>query len=747
MKHKFQAEIQKIQNPDMKDIFSHIFPNDDIYYKNCGDEFIKKYGFCKPEDISWNEICSYAKEKKHSLICLKLIFELLSRNLYRKDHSSTLYLLKSFFSEILTVHKCLYEKILCGDDIESLEIIPAKIKDSHYIYVNLPFVNSILRKIFVSFLSDPLNSRYCKNSIPKELFTLFEESLCNNTMKIESAEDFNEKTFWCQIDFYKQKYINCTEMRSKGIRLIIWFYRYLVKTYSEHSFFEGAQTITESLLFTSRFSEQINDNYAFLPLDTNGETVEPYKKIVFIIRGFDRYSTRLEKEDSFPVDLSAITNPLYRKDIIKYILSVPEPSYFSDSGSIISLCKILSNILKVKSTPEYENPSLWYFTNADAAAIRYFCTGNGNLKFGTMNNSIGAIRRFLQWEEATGKMKFDEDFFENLSQFEEPGPTSAHAIPTNDVIALIEKLQEKSKSDLIYSHTLTIFILLIETEFRVSQICSLTDDCIKPMDKPNLHMIYSYSKVSHGTKDHYAIAEPTYRLLMNAINNTEKVREECNISQRSNKIFLYTGKFGATDIMTGSKFSDCLEQCCKELGWDYKYTAINVRDTYMTESYYWALAHGIDPRILSKHRHLDTTRNHYVDKDICDVLEALYNVIIGDTAGVTVEEALNKILDKIPDEINNNAHKVMHGGGFCNHEDCILKNCIIRSELPCLICRHFITTVEHKPFFEKSIEMIDVQIDFARADDIELKNHLTILKQLYALYLAAICQHIENKDK
>ena len=281
-----------------------------------------------------------------------------------------------------------------------------------------------------------------------------------------------------------------------------------------------------------------------------------------------------------------------------------------------------------------------------------------------------------------------------------------------------------------------IFHLAIQTEFRINQICHLQADCIKPTVKPNQFMIQTNSKTSHGRKNNYVISPLTYHLLMDIIEETEEIREQCSVEGLKNYIFLYNRKMvDGYIVFNDSVFTRTLGEACDAIGIE-RYTASNLRDTHMTKSLEHIMRNGksdMEMAVLSKHKHLDTTKNHYIEMELEKMLESTYGI----TIGTELIETDSKIVDDIPEHLAGEENDVEDGCGKCSAETCVMTNA-----LPCMACKHFITTTKHEVFFKKAIENVNRLIENTK--NRHDKEDLVTIKELYVLYLKAIIKHKEG---
>lgn len=694
-------------------------------------DFCDKYSQKKFEDISWNELCDDVNRLKCYKFGLIFLIKLLERNLYNGIYLDILTKYLPIFQNIRSLNSTNYKLIFCNNRLPNLLICQ---KESSQVKISYYFMytkNLYIKELYIKFLeSERKYNRWCS----LEIVEIFEISLSNYTSNIQSYKDFNDCTFWQQINYYKNYFKNNESLYEDAIKATCNFYRWLVNTYTEYNFFENSFTMTKYLLFNTRLIEIIKEDYyvtTFNPANNPGDR----KKICFILRGFEDLSTRITNEDFSKLNLSTVEKSKYRKLIISYVLSSTSATIATTSGQTSYICDALSFVTKLKSEKDYPNPSLDYMTNQEAVFIRnYF--NNDSLSVSTNNNKIGAIRRFLRWAKDNNSIQFDDMFFDYLIQYEEPNKNTAKAIPDEDLVKINDYIINDSKNNFTAKLIYAIFHLALETEFRVSQICSLTIDCIKPSVKPNQFMITSSSKTSCGTQDSFVISDITYHILMNIIEDTEIIRENCNIESLKNYIFLYNGRLNSVSLMTSGIFSKYLKDICVKLKLPTTYTAANVRDSHMTKAFEYSLRNkksDAEFSVLSGHRRIDTAKSHYIEMELEKMLESTYGIVIGEE----LIQTNSKILDVIPKELDNKENDVENGCGKCT-----APNCVITSSLPCMACKYFITTVAHEKFFIKAIDNVQRLIE--QTNNRHDKEDLVTIKGLYLLYLKAIRKHKEE---
>lgn len=700
-------------------------------FNNFYNDFICR----NPDDITWNELCEYAFKTKHCRNVLLLVLVLLDSDYGLHDHINALKRLQPKLIDISKQRTYFWKTLFVSDRIDDLFIYDVTSKniknadDAKHVTLYLPYANKYIQhEVYKSFKKI---GRSPQNFSVK--FTLFfEDSLSTMASTINSYKDFSDITFWKQANYFK----DCLELsikeRNMCLRLLVQFYRYLVNEHTDFSYFGNSLHMSEALLFSPQLVHQIEQGYYVIPFNSQAKCYNK-DRVIFLLRGYSSLSTKIKDDDFFTLDLSSIKSDFYRNELLKYYVSMPSVSVVAWAGQINYMRDALVMLERMKSQKNYPNPQLNYINNQEAVILKSYFS-NENLKLATRNNKLGAIRRFLLWERNENKqIRFDDMFFEYLTQYEEPSKTQGKSIPDEHLGMISEWLAKQASQHHEMDLTYAALHLAIETEFRINQICHLKIDCLKPSTKPNEYIIQTYHKTGHGRLDSFVISELTYRHLMRIIENTEPYREKCTRRELSNYIFLYDGNMNSIALMEGHKFRQWFQEACTTLSLP-KYNCRNIRDTHMTKSFEYVLRHGKSDLVmsaLSKHKYIDTTKNHYIEQKLNDMLEATYGIIIGN-----LDDCYNPsthIADKIPKEIDKSSNVVENGCGNCKSEFCTMKNA-----LPCLICNDFITTVEHEPAFRRAIEAVDqlIQKSNTRHD----KDDLTTIKLLLVMYLKAIYQ-------
>ena len=171
----------------------------------------------------------------------------------------------------------------------------------------------------------------------------------------------------------------------------------------------------------------------------------------------------------------------------------------------------------------------------------------------------------------------------------------------------------------------------METEFRVSQVCSLTTSALQPSLKNDQFYLYSNTKTSNGKKIQQPICASTKSILSKVTELTEPLRNNAVQEPSKNLIFLYTHSNGAITPMNVAHFRIEFRKVCSKAG-VADYNSRHLRDTHMTKAFEFILKTGksdLEMGLLSKHSVIDTTKLHYIEIELTKMLESIYQVTLG----------------------------------------------------------------------------------------------------------------------
>lgn len=687
--------------------------------------------------LTWEFICKRFCTTHMIKYALALLCASVETGNYAADDKDMIFEMEPTIRAIVDDPETVCQKaLLCGKNLGGLicatraKTYKEKMKKYVIVENSTPFITGLLRAFLENCTSEIYKYTTC------DTVDFFADSFGNKKHTLSSYKDFTGKLLMKQVEKYRNHFSCRPSKFSESVHFVLNFYRWLVNEYTTYDFFSNSTCMTKQLLFSMSISRLLINGTIILPFDPNNP---PYghSDFCFILRDISTLSTNAEKEDYRHFTMTGLNSEMYLNALIDYMMAHPSLIASNSMGMIYTMRDGLVLFEKMKSQTNYPNPDFRNFVAAEGVFLKESIAMDQHLSIATLNNKIGANRRFFSWCNDAGILNVEQTFFDQLIQYEEPTLGAAKSIPVEHLSKIAVALSEKAKTDYMAMLSYAIMHILLQTEFRINQICKLRIDCIKPTAKLNEYMIVSNEKTSHGASNHYVITSLTYHVLMNTIEQTEKVRESCNMESHKDYIFLYQGKNRGTKVIGYDQFSEELRKICEDLSLPC-YTAASFRDTHMTQALEYAIRNNrsdIELSVLTRHKKIDTTKNHYVDFILEKMLESTYGITIGD-------ERINTdghVVDKIPDIIDNDAHTVEGGCGKCRRDKCTMTG-----PLPCLTCHDFLTTEDYEQNFIKAIATIDRQIQ--SAPTLHDKDDLVTIKTIYVAWLKEIYKHKEKKS-
>lgn len=687
--------------------------------------------------IEWDNLCDFVNKHVTSRSSYKFAISILvyylENGLYEGSYKSKLLndlpCLKECVESFNKTCKFMFQKNY--DEIQFIHTINADGVCKQTV-MRLCNCNNFFGSLFVDYLGQSSCGWY---DITTHLNYGFMYSV--NDLEISTLADIDSSVFWHQVDYFKKHYENDDTEKDYSLRILCRFYRWLLSSHPEHEFFKNSTNLTYELVFSNALMKHIK-NDAYFTTFTSTEDLGDKSRIVFIVKNLQNKSTVMVKNSHFVLYTDKIDSSFYREIVNKYVQNATSISMLSSGSYINHIVDILHVIEQTKSHQEYPNPSLANFNTHEAMIIRDYIKFK-KIALTSMNNKIGAIRRFLQWAKSCGYVTFDSTFFDYLSQYEEPNQYRGDAISDSDIGKISEAFIELCNEDSSYKPYYAIFLILIETEFRVSQVCNLTVNSLQPTLKDDQFLLYSNTKTSNGKKVTQPICKSTKKILDTVIEESEILRNEVLSESYKDHIFLYKSRYVQNTVkgISSSNFLTIFHKACEKAG-TRLYNSRNLRDTHMTKAFEYIMRHGksdLEMGVLSRHTRIDTTKSHYIEVELTKMLESTYQVTLGNR-DITQQ---SHILDTLPDELNGN-ETLVEGG--CGH--CMAQTCKMTGSLPCLICKDFVTTVERKEYYIKMVDYVDIQLKQATIRH-EIED-LTLIKTLYINWLREICLKEEESN-
>ena len=432
--------------------------------------FIAKYSKMDTVKVDWVDVCQDVESYSCSKYGFLIIVHLLKDDLYHGSHATMLYHNLSTYEKMIHQPRARFVDCMCGDLIEK-QILYINEYPSRQSWFSSTYIDTANRFILESFEQHLNSINACGCWCPREIANVFGKSLGKYEGQIHSATDYTANTLFTQTNYYKQHFKDNHRLRTTGLKVVVNFYRWLVRVNPEHSYFENDFNMSDKLLFTVRFSDLLERDVYITTL--NPANI-PYGKelVCFIMKGFENESTCITNDDYVTIDFSGLTCTFYRDLLIEYIATSTRISAILRVSIPAFIREAMEKLYQVKQNPFYPNKKLDYLTNQEAIFIRQLFDSQ-EIGIRAKNNKIGTVRRFIAFCIDKKSITVDDLFFDYLTQYEEPNKNTAKTVPDDALTKLNKYLADKGKDALFYKEMFVLFHLAIQTEYRISQICHL----------------------------------------------------------------------------------------------------------------------------------------------------------------------------------------------------------------------------------------------------------------------------------
>ena len=597
----------------------------------------------------------------------------------------------------------------------------------------LKFKNSAIKESIQDFIASRPN--YGNHLNLSVILECFEDSLGKLLMGIHEPKDFNEESFFTQVNYF----LSFKKHLKKGcISFTIHFYRHLIQHHIGNSFFDNSFMLNGELFFSGSFSRYIFNGYSFQKYSPL-YSMEYNVKTVFVLENFDFVSSKKYDTHHLSLDLSEIESELYRRLAFDYYTSSAEALIKCPNKRM--LIDVLNALYRLKLTEGYPYTSFMDFYPSEADYITqkamslYQRRAKNDSNAISFNNQMAKITNFFNWiiEYSEAKIHKENTFLSNLSRIPATKSNDANPIPVEELRMIMFELEKNAAFNNLYRMYLIIVIVIIHTPIRISNVFGITISSIEESVIPGKYQInFKKTKTSGADRDTIPISNYVYQQLQVAINMANEIRSSCYSPFKEEYVFVYENAFHCCHPILANSMNDYLGEICECLGIQ-AYCVSNLRDTHMTK----ALLMELESRssfdklhINTRHKSISTTYG-YVPSQIDELMEVLYNVKIERDDNTMAYNPQDNIENQIPDNVNSKASLVSRGCGHCKSN---AKIC--RQPFPCILCADFVTTPAFEPMFEYEVKRYGELIEKTACE--EEKQRLSFFQQVYAIYLRDI---------
>lgn len=594
----------------------------------------------------------------------------------------------------------------------------------------------------------PLNDilRAYEETLPtrmqKERFALvkplFGKSLGADVYRIRSHKDLNESTFFRQLEYFRSKFGHEPLVFKEVTEAIRRFYSYFIDQDPKWQIFQNSRRISKATIKSRCFSRLYTEGYEFVTRSHINYDRDITKLVVSYLPTDVRHASMPPSISFYKINCTPIPSRSYRNMFTRFLFSnqAVEGKYLEGNN----IMEMLRFLFTIKTIPGSPSPDIHHLSPFEAEQIRTTVM-NKNIKDKGKGRMLNAFKQFFIWAEDSNYMTIAPMAMVHFRSI--PSSRSLPKIESvpQEHIELIARffLDMKAKS-FRYELSFVILNLVLQTPFRLMDICRLERDCLIETGKKDVYIIRLKSKTSENEYEDRTIPIATYRLVKQAIKRTEEYIRICSIEEYKNLAFvLPSPTLGGVIPFSPQNFADAVKRACIAHSLPV-YKPSNLRKTYMTFTYIESSKRPKEDgeyflRANSYHKNKRTTLAHYVDRS-----KVLMNSSFGYSLGSEDElKAVEASFVQNPSKETKSPERVTPDGiGFCNSKDCI-------GMVTCLGCKHLILTEESLPALRHILSNLDNQIVNCEID--HERDGLIDIRAAYSRCLDLINQHIQKNNE
>ena len=492
--------------------------------------------------------------------------------------------------------------------------------------------------------------------------------------------------------------------------------------------FNMSSMISPRLLVDSWFTHFYLNGYRFLPFTAEAASTLP-RRAVFTVKGLNKRNSKKHDVDSLVVTLDGLCDT-YVDAMLRWMLA-----YATDRADVsVPVNYVAKLLLHIQELKEKNGNSLRTFS-ATEIAIMSSWVPDGSATYSSTRMRRSDLRAFLRFVAEDGLIDVDpagDVFLVGDTVRKHDG---GEALDLEIIKKVDEYLRSHSEESRFNKVHYVLFRMLCRLSFRISQLASLKIGDIRPSAKPGEFIILDESKTSGGSKRKFTIEKWVRNSLVNLYDSGEELRSKTRIEYYKDAIFIYENRRCEVSMATVSSFAKYLRAAEKNMELNVHLTAAKLRSSFITNVKNWGKESNVNEQAtnaMTDHATSEAIYNNYYDAKIA----------VEEDAGIQITGDFYEKLS-LSDKISDNYQSISpdktasNGAGYCRNSEG--RTC----PPTCLICKDFITTVEHLPYFRMKIqELRQKKAECVTSHD---EDDMDVLMELYASYELAILEKIKEK--
>lgn len=532
-------------------------------------------------------------------------------------------------------------------------------------------------------------------------------------------EDFNDETFKKHLDMCLSKETFTTriykQVTAHDIEGLIKFYVWIMASMNDGTRCSNFKIFTHEVIKYPYFINRYKDGYVPIALNPNDPVPKEDKLII------RRLGTKLATKDVGNVaciDFSRVED-LKQRELLKRF-------YWQDDSNA-SLNNLNKEITKIINFIKYTNGKITL-----SSVIKYVSSENYNVK------RSGYIRRWIVFNNKISPIKDFTAIIEITYSKNKKNNSRLEAYTREETEKLLQEYKKDSTNNenrSQHSNMLCyyIFKMMHSNSMRLESIKSLKVDSLIQIEGTETYVFKVRSKASPIDEEYYNATPADAKLFKEIVSYTDQFRDKCP-SKLSEYLFIgETSHLGSVGLISDRFIEKHHARICKQADVRYLPFASASRNFYMQAITLYGEESGWSEfMIASETGHgIEVNEDHYIKRQITELSEKLFHTEVGQINLTGDVRRTTSLSDR---------QSVEHHTGHCQSSECTQ-----HSNLGCLQCPNFVTTINDIPYHENRILTIDKVIE--TENNFHEKEFLIIIKKYHIAYLNKLYELKKENEK
>lgn len=560
------------------------------------------------------------------------------------------------------------------------------------------------------------------------VFRMVNIVFANYQGNLSRPEDYNDNTFIEQFNIITKHFV-FSPTKSKSSKQIIYgqlvgFYLYIQRVLDPKIRDTNFKLYDSTILKYQNLNYALNNGYTVVNYNIYGSVPEQDKLLINPKDMKLRGSGNIDHPIMF--DVTPVANRTLRK-------WVKECFWFDMNHNFSTRPKKYSPLIKFLSlvANRIGKAALPKFSLEDVLTYKQQLF-TSNITNAAISGKLSMVRFFFKYLEKKNYIIIDPLLYRMLQHVDNPDHPYTEAFTKEEIHALSDAYRQYADENsntiygILYQQYYYIFQILCASNIRLSNLLETKVDSLKPTLTRNYtteYVLEIKSKTSGDGMTRYNITNYVKELIVEVSKQSAELRSIA-MGPEKDYIFIYQrSSYNAISFISATSFRLFHKKMCKN-------AKVRILPVGAIRNFYEQTAGkelqkigyptGLVEAVTG---HTVNVQNKYYDKlDIVEFCERFYTVEIG---SIHIAGQI-----KASDDASD-TQTVMDGCGHCE-----LDHCLLKGNLECFMCEHFVATIKNIPYFEQMVKQYDNAI-LSESMQHE-KEFLNTKKSLCVAYLSRL---------